>query len=218
MENLNGSMIKPGLKKRLIWAFMIVTFVITVLFSVFLPYRFYKRDVEAARVKSMELSEIIREGLLSTMIATGKPETIRKLIKKYQTKTQFKFRLIRSPVVEKQHGTKEDDQETDGVIRQVLETGKRKEDWISNTRFRYVSPYLADERCQQCHEKTDQSKIEPGTVLGASEIIFDLKEQRYRSIRFILEITVMIIVCMIILGVYLFLIVKWNVLDPLLLE
>ncbi len=218
MENLDTSMIQPGLNKRLIRAFIVVTLVVTILFLVFLPYRFYQRDVNAARTKSMELSGIIKESLLSTMITTGNPESIRSLVKKYQTKTEFKFRLIRSRVVEKQHGIKEDNQATDELIMKVLESGKKQEGWISDTQFRYVSPYLADDRCQQCHERMDEGTIEPGTVMGASEIIFDLKEQKNSSIRFILEITAMIVICMVILGVYLFLIVKWNILDPLMLD
>lgn len=218
MENLQDSMIKPGLKKRLLRAFMLVTFVVTLLFLVFLPYRFYERDLNAIRGNSMEMSDIIKEGLLSIMIATGDPEAIRSLIKKYQTKTEFRFRLIRSTVVEKQHGIKEDSQNMDDLIRQVLKTGKKQEDWISDTQFRYISPYLADQRCQQCHKRLDEKGIDPGTVMGASEMIFELKEQRYQSIRFIIEITVMMIICMLILGTYLFLIVKWNILDPLELD
>ncbi len=218
MEKVKGVEIRPGIRKRLLRAYILVTFVLIVLFLVFLPYRFYQRDVETARQKSKELSVIIKESLISTMISNQKPEPLRELIKTFQNKSTFKFRLIRSLYVAKQHGVKEDDQAVDEVIRKVLNTGKGVDDWISDTQFRHVSPYISDERCQKCHVRLDGNKIEPGSVLGVSEIIFELQEQKSKSIRFIIEITLMGVICMVILGAYLFLVVKWNLLDPLSLD
>jgi hypothetical protein len=61
----------------------------------------------------------------------------------------------------------------------------------------------------------DSQKIEIGSVLGASEIIFELKEIRNTSIRQIIEFTLIMIVGLITLGLILFFIVKKGILDPM---
>ena len=58
-------------------------------------------------------------------------------------------------------------------------------------------------------------KIEIGSVLGVSEIIFELKEIRNASIRQIIEFTLIMVIGLITLGLILFFIVKKGILDPM---
>lgn len=207
--------IRPGLQKRLLFAFILVTLFFILIFIIILPYRFYERDVNEARFKATEISELVKVGLISTMISTGDSKRIRDLIKRYQSISSFEFRLIRSQFVEKQHGAKENFQDKDELIQEVLKTGKRRQEWITGTKLRYAFPFIADERCEECHIGMDGNKIEIGSVLGASEIIFELKGKKYDSIRFIIEVMVMLVTCLITLGLVLFYIVKKGILNPL---
>jgi hypothetical protein len=140
---------------------------------------------------------------------------MRDLLTTFQTQFKFKFRLIRSNHVEKQHGFNEDPQSKDDLIDEVLRTGRGREDWLDNTRFRYVSPFVADQSCQLCHRGVNNQKIEIGSVLGVSEIIFELKEIRNTSIRQIIEFTMIMVAGLITLGLILFFIVKKGILDPM---
>ena len=57
--------------------------------------------------------------------------------------------------------------------------------------------------------------IEIGSVLGVSEIIFELKNVRNASIRQIIEVTLLMIAGLVTLGLILFFIVKKGILDPM---
>ena len=61
-------------------------------------------------------------------------------------------------------------------------------------------------------------KIEIGSVLGVSEIIFELKDIRSASIRQIVEVTLLMIAGLVTLGLILFFIVKKAILDPMGIE
>ena len=207
-----------GTQKKLFMAFGLVTLVFVVLFLVILPYEFYNRDVDEARLNAQNISMLIRAGVLSHMIENANPESMRDLITTFQNQFKFKFRLIRSNHVEKQHGFNEDPQSKDELIDEVLRTGRGREDWLDNTRFRYVSPFVADQSCQSCHRGVNSLKIEIGSVLGVSEIIFELKEIRNASIRQIIEFTMIMVAGLITLGLILFFIVKKGILDPMGIE
>ncbi len=201
------------LQRRLFWIFTAVTMFFLLLLVVMMPYRLYTRDVRDARKNAREVSELIRSGLLSTMISTGDSEKIRGLITQFQKQYNFQFRMIRSKHVEKQHGIREDEQATDELIRKVLSTGKGRDDWADRTHFRYVSPFISDERCQECHESVDGSSIGAGEVLGASEIIFDLSEKEADAVRLVLEMFVLLFVSLGSMGWVFFLVVKKGILD-----
>jgi len=204
-----------GTAKKLFIAFGLVTLVFVVLFMVILPYEFYNRDVDDARQNAQNISKLIRTGVLSHMVEAANPKSMRDLLTTLQTQFDFEFRLIRSSHVEKQHGFKEDSQRKDELINEVLRTGRGREDWLGSTRFRYVTPFVADESCQRCHYGVDAQKIEIGSVLGASEIIFELKDVRNASIRQIVEVTLLMIAGLVTLGLILFFIVKKGILDPM---
>jgi hypothetical protein len=86
---------------------------------------------------------------------------------------------------------------------------------FSSTRFRYVTPFVANESCQRCHRGLNDQIIEIGSVLGVSEIIFELKDIRNASIRQIVEVTLLMIAGLVTLGLILFFIVKKGILDPM---
>jgi hypothetical protein len=204
-----------GTQKKLFRAFGLVTLVFVVLFLVILPYEFYNRDVDEARQDAQNISKLIRSGVLSHMIEDADPKSMRELLTTLQTQFEFKFRLIRSSHVEKQHRFNQDQQSKDELINEVLRTGRGREDWLGSTRFRYVTPFVADESCQKCHRGLNDQRIEIGSVLGVSEIIFELKDIRNASIRQIVEVTLLMIAGLVTLGLILFFIVKKGILDPM---
>lgn len=202
-------------KKKILRIYLITIALFLILFLVILPYRFYERDIQKAERDAITISELIKSSVLSTMVATGDSNVIRALIKKYQDKYPFKYRLIRGSFVKKQHGTDTDSQNTDAFIDDVLATGKGGKSWLPETKFRYITPFIADPICAGCHEDLNGEKIKAGTVLGASEIIFDLKPQKYKSIRFISEILAMIIITLLSLGYVLYYVVDKGILSHL---
>lgn len=207
-----------GAQKKLFRAFGLVTLVFIVLFLVILPYKFYNRDVDEARQNAQNISKLIRTGVLSHMIEGADPKSMRDLLKTLQTQFDFEFRLIRSSHVEKQHRFNEDPQTKDELINEVLRTGRGREDWLGSTRFRYVTPFIADESCQRCHRGLNDQIIKTGSVLGVSEIIFELKNVRSASIRQIIEVTLLMVAGLVTLGLILFFIVKKGILDPMGIE
>ena len=195
-------------QKKVFISFIVMTAIILLVFVAVLPYRFYQRDVRQARDDAKRISHLIKEGLLSTMTQTDDVKAIRKLIADYQTHYDFTFRLIRSEFVEKQHGVKEDHQGKDELIREVLKLGKGREDWPASARYRYVMPFVAEERCRECHKGLDDGKIQVGAVLGASEIVFDLAPVKKASIRFIVEVLLLLAASLLGLGFTLYTIAR----------
>jgi len=198
---------------RLLRAFAVVTTIFVVVVIVLLPYRLRERDILESRTKAREISELIRVGLLSTMIATGESEEIRGLISTYQDVYDFRFRMIRSSHVEQQHGVKQDEQATDELVKEVLATGRSRDDWLDSTTFRYVAPFVSDERCQECHESKQGGEIGVGEVLGASELIFDLSRKRAESIRLIVDVLIVMVGVMVAMGVVFYFVVKKGLLE-----
>lgn len=206
-------------KIKLCMAFGLLTSVFVILFLVILPYKFYKRDINDARHNAQNISKLIRAGVVSHMTEDANPKSMRDLLKTFQTQFEFKFRLIRSSHVEKQHGFQEDLQSKDELINEVFRTGRRREEiWLGSTVFRSVSPFVVDESCQKCHRGLNDRLIEIGSVLGVSEIIFELEDVRNASIRQIIEVTLLMIGGLVTLGLILFVIVKKGILDPMGIE
>jgi hypothetical protein len=115
-HSLNQVSARTGTQKKLFVVFGLVTLGFVVLFLVILPYEFYKRDVDEARQNAQNISKLIRAGVLSHMIENANPESMRDLLTMFQTQFEFKFRLIRSSHVEKQHSFDEDPQSKDELI------------------------------------------------------------------------------------------------------
>ncbi len=202
-------------QKKLFMAFGLLTLVFVVLFLVILPYKFYKRDINDARYNAQNISKLIRVAVNSHMSEDANPKSMRDLLTMFRTQFEFKFRLIRNSHIEKQHEFDEDPQSKDELINEVLRTGRSREEiWLGSTVFRRVSPFVADESCQKCHQGVYDRLIETGSVLGVSEIIFELKDVRNASIRQIVEVTLLMIAGLVTLGLILFFIVKKGILDP----
>ncbi len=215
MQNSQSTSIKPGLQKRLLLAFTVITVFFIFLFLIMLPLRFYERDVDEARFKATQISELLNIGLISVMVSSSDSKLISELIKQYQSNGGFQFRLIRSRFVKKQNSASQGIHEKDPLIQKVIEAGKGHQDWVTSTKLRYTHPFVADERCGKCHTGTNGEKIKTGTIVGASEIVFELKAKKYKSIRFIAEVMFMLISCLITLALALFYIVKKGLLDRL---
>ena len=213
MQEKTPQELEKLIPKRLLKTFAIITIFMIALIVIMMPYRLYERDVMDARQRAKEISDLVKIGILSTMISTGESKDIRQVIGTYSDKFDFQFRLIRSQFVEKQHGIKEDPQGKDTLINDVLNSGKAREDWLDSTTFRYVVPFVSDKRCQKCHEGLDGKTIPTGKVLGVSQIIFDLSEVKSKSIRFIAEIMILITFSILGLGVALFFIVKNGIME-----
>jgi len=200
--------IEPGTQRRLILALAGITSFFVLLVIALLPYRLYQRDVQESRTKAREVSELIRVGLLSTMISTGESEEVRSLIATYQEVYDFQFRMIRSRHVERQHGVKEDEQATDDLVKEVLATGRSRDDWLDRTTFRYVAPFVSDERCRECHESIEGEEIGAGEVLGASELVFDLSGKESESVRLIVDVVLVMAGAVATMGVICFFILR----------
>ncbi len=194
-----------------IFAFITIFFILFLL--IVLPYRLYQRDIQEARQNARRYSEILKTGLLSTMIQTGNSKAIRSLISDYKELYNYEFRMIRSQHVEKQHGVVENEQATDDLVKLVLKSGKSRDDWINRNTFRYVSAFIADERCQECHEAVDGGTITPGDILGASEIIVDLSQKEADSIRLIIEIAILLLFSLTMMGWIFYMVIKKGLLE-----
>jgi hypothetical protein len=145
-----------GTPKKLCIAFGLLTSVFVILFLVILPYKFYKRDINDAKYNSQNISKLIRVAVLSHMTEGANPKNMRDLLTMFQTQFEFKFRLIRSSYVEKQHGLDEDPQNKDELINEVFRTGRSREEiWLGSTLFRRVSPFVVDE----CLKSFSNSKM-----------------------------------------------------------
>jgi hypothetical protein len=205
--------VNPRIQRRLFLALAGVTLFFVLMIVVLLPYRLYERDVQESRTQAREISELIRVGLLSTMISTGESEEIRGLIATFQKVYDFQFRMIRSRHVEKQHGVKEDEQATDDLVKEVLETGRSRDDWLDRTTFRYVAPFISDERCQECHESTEGDEIGVGEVLGASELVFDLTKKESESVRLIVDVVLVMAGALVSMGLIFYFVLRNGLLE-----
>jgi hypothetical protein len=201
------------LHRRLLLIFSVVTVFFMLLLFTLLPHRLYKRDLQNARREARAVSELVRAGLLSTMINTGDAQRIRQLIQEFQQQHSFEFRMVRSAHVEQQHGVRSDEQATDLLLQQTLETGRSREDWVDRTTFRLMTPLVSDTRCGTCHLTTGGEPVPSGIVLGVSELIFDLAEAEADSLRLILEVLALLVFALVSMGWVCYVIVTKGILE-----
>ena len=192
-----------------------------------LPYRLYLRDTEVAQqhanVVSDELSNMIKLTMLTTkdVLALNPKlglgvvyEKVDKLYKKFEENQDFKFRVIRSPIIENQYtaikGRSADSEE----IKSVLASGK-SQSRVDGVHLTYWSPIRADDQCGHCHRDLKSKKVKSGTVLGVVETSFDLTRQRSRSIRTIIEITGFLMIMIVILALVILSVIRNSLIQPL---
>ncbi len=212
-------------KLRKMMAILVAVTVVGLL--LLLPYRLYLRDTEVARqhagVVSEELSNMIKLTMLTTkdVLALNPKlglgvvyEKVDKLYKKFEENPDFKFRVIRSPIVENQYTAIKGRSADNDDIRAVLSGGKARSH-IDGVNLTYWSPIRAEKQCGHCHRDLNNKKVTEGTVLGVVETSFDLTGQRARSIRTIVEITGFLMIMIVILAFIILSIIRNSLIRPL---
>lgn len=194
---------------------------------VLLPYRLYERDVLAAqqhaRLVSDELSNMIKLTMLTTKeVMNLNPtlglgvvlEKVEALYKKFSESQDFKFRVVRSPLIENQFTAIKGRSADNPQVTRALETG-RADSKIEGAMLTYWAPIKADGQCGHCHKDANRKPVEAGATLGVVETAFDLTRQRSRSIRTIAEITGFLLVMILLMALASVLIIRKNLVQPL---
>jgi len=142
-------------------------------------YQFMKaKDHQQIIKNARNTSRLIKTGLLHTMILTGGDyNDIDNMINEMQHNFDFKFRMIRSQHVIKQHGIRRGEVPQDSLEEKVLRTGEVVESMDNESTLRIIYPFITDNRCGECHLGMDDKPVPAGVVNGAAVISFDLSEQ-----------------------------------------
>lgn len=182
---------------------------------IILPYTFYLRDRAEIHGEANKMADLIRTGLLSTMMATGEPEDVRRAVDNFKKIVAFDFRMVRSKYVRNQFGDREGEVPRDKIEKDILEGKEKLFANLSGTTFRYVSPFISDIRCQRCHLDLLDDPIPVGTVMGLSEIVFDVSEKRAESLKMIFQVLLEILVLLSLGIAGLYMMFAKNVLAPI---
>jgi len=192
-----------------------------------LPYRLYERDTgvarQHARLVSDELSNMIKLTMLTTKeIMALNPtlglgvviEKIEALYKKFGENQDFKFRVVRSPLIENQYTAIKGRSADNPQVTEALQTG-RSTSKVEGPILTYWSPIKADSQCGHCHKDANRKPVEAGVALGVVETRFDLTPQRNRSIRTIVEITGFLLGMIVLIALAVFAIIRRHLIAPL---
>ncbi|GAB6054178.1 hypothetical protein JCM17960_29980 [Magnetospira thiophila] len=192
-----------------------------------LPYRLYEHDTavarEHARMVSDELSNMIKLTMLTTKEAMiqdskvgleGVPAKIEELYARFSAGQTYRFRVIRSPLIEAQFSAVEGRQADRPQITQVLESGKPAS-LVDGVLLTYWSPIRADKECGYCHKDANRVHIREGETLGVVETVFDLTRQKERSIRTIVEITGFLMVMVFVMAYLIMTLIRKGLIRPI---
>ena len=192
-----------------------------------LPFRLYQRDTDVAkqhaRLVSDELSNMIKLTMLTTKeVLNLNPnlslgvvlEKIDTLYRKFGENQDFKFRVVRSDVIENQFTKIKGRSVDNDEAKQVFDTGKPVSK-VEGAVLSYWSPIKADTECGHCHKDADRKRVAAGTTLGVVETVFDLTREKERSIRTILEITGFLFLMIVVLAIVMLAIIRRNLVNPL---
>jgi anti-sigma regulatory factor (Ser/Thr protein kinase) len=205
----------PSLNYRILKRLIIIAIVAIGIVSAALPYILYNRDIEAIHNHARENALLIETGLLSIMMQTGNPIAVRKTVDELKKNYNFKFRMIRSDFVRRQYGDRDGETPGDAVDLDILSGRLDHYTNLKDVTYTYKSPFIADGRCVKCHRTQRDEPVPPGTVLGLSEITFDLAEQRWASVRLIISVITVNLFTIIILLIAFYWISAKDVLTPL---
>lgn len=172
--------------------FLLIGLVSMALVSAVFSYTLYQRDKVSIYNQAKGEAELIRTGLLSVMMATGDPVAVRGTVDNFKKQVKFDFRMVRGEHIRKQFGMRNGEEPHDAKEQAVLQGTMPEYAELTGTSFRLVFPFRADERCGKCHVGLDDNPITPGTILGISELNFNVAEWRDASIR---------LTCHVVLGV-----------------
>jgi hypothetical protein len=198
-------------------AFVVIAgfFGMLLVLGVMLAFSLYQHDVRIAERTAESTSQLLTTSILSTMMRTGDKEKVRALMAELKTQQNFGFRIYRSEYVERQFGLVEGERPMDEASRKVFETRKPLLNYPNDTTLRSFTPLITDQRCQQCHQDLAGKPIQPGVMLGAYEVVFDLSKVKAASIKLILQVVALVVVGLTVCGVLIFRLVATSVLDPI---
>jgi anti-sigma regulatory factor (Ser/Thr protein kinase) len=207
----------PSLQSKLAVTFMVVWLGVVLLLTAVLTLSFYLRDVSMITTQVREKAILMRTGLLSTMMATGSPEVVKSTINAFKNeyKSSLKIRMIESGYIWRQFGSDYNEKPRDQIEADVL-SGKLPEfSDLSGTKFRFITPFVTDERCGRCHQDMDGKPIATGKVNGIAEFVYDVSAWKESSLRLLAETEFFLILILGVNGFAIYNFLSKNVLRPI---
>ncbi|MBI4666483.1 MAG: ATP-binding protein [Nitrospinae bacterium] len=175
-----------------------------------------KADYQAtARKEAREKALLVRYGLLSTMMSTNDYDEIDRIINFLKSGQNFSFRMVRSKHVIKQHGIRrgeipksveEEDALRDGEIKEILE---------SDTRLKFIYPFITDERCGACHMGLDGKPVPAGMVNGAAVMEFDLTGRKMATEALAGQVALVVSVILVAMAAVMIILIHKTVVSPI---
>ncbi len=177
----------PSLKSKLLKRFIVVAVLSIAIVSVSMLTILHDQNLETSLDRAREWTQLVRTGILGTMMNTGDPTAIRDVVDTYKEVRDFKFRMIRSDYVRNQFGDREGEESRDKVEADILKGELKEFSNVDGTVFRYVSPFVSSRKCGECHEDSSGEPIPSGTVMGLGEFVFDISDLRADSMRLLIR-------------------------------
>lgn len=206
---------KGTLQSQLVRTIVSVWIAAIILITVVLTISFYIRDKELILTETKEKAMLVRVGLLSAMINTTDSDGAREAIKLFKKQSEFSFRIVESRYILRQYGTREGQFARDSIEDDVLEGRRGDYSNLSGAMFRFVTPFVSDERCGRCHQNLEGKQLEPGKIVGLAEIVYDASEYRTSSLKLLAEIELFIILILTATSYMAYLFLNRSVLGPL---
>lgn len=203
-----------SLRGIILQRFVLISLIGMTLVSVVFSYILYERDKVSIYNQAKGEAELIRTGLLSVMMATGDPVAVRGTVDNFKKQVKFDFRMVRGEHIRKQFGMRNGEEPHDAKEQAVLHGNLPEWAELNGATFRLVFPFKTDERCGKCHLGLDGNPIPPGTILGMSEMTFNVAEWRDASIRLTLHVVIGVLFIILALGSSLYWLFYREVMGP----
>ncbi len=203
-----------SLREIILRRFILISVIGVALVCAVFFYILHQRDKVSIYNHARGQAELIRTGLLSVMMATGDPDAVRGTVDNFKKQVQFDFRMVRGEHIRKQFGMREGEEPRDAMEQAVLRGSMPEYSELNGASFRLVFPFKADERCGRCHLGIDNNPIASGTVLGMSEMVFNVAEWRDASIRLAFHIVIGTLFIILALGSSLYWLFHREVMGP----
>jgi anti-sigma regulatory factor (Ser/Thr protein kinase)/HAMP domain-containing protein len=157
---------------------------------------------------------LVRHGLLSVMMEANDYDKIEQAIQNLGRDQDFKFKMIRSEHVIKQHGVRRNEIPEDDYERRALKTGETIE-LFNGDSYRIIYPFVTDKRCGACHVGLDGNPVPVGVVNGLASLTFDLSQMKAETSALINHISVSLAVVMTLAGLALLAMAHVTVTNPI---
>ncbi|MBF0275600.1 MAG: ATP-binding protein, partial [Nitrospinae bacterium] len=195
--------------------FVIILFFIVVL-SVTLPNLLNTFSLTIIKKEARIKAEILKASLIAVMQSSnGKQKEVRKIADLYKGNESFEFRIIRSKYVAHQFGNRKGEEPQNQDERDVLQGKVENHASIDGDTYHFVFPFISDERCQTCHLDLNNNPVALGTILGVSNITFDLTKQHKEAKKYILINLGIIILTLVCFAIILYIIFNNKFLKPM---